>query len=426
MPERYVDIDRRTPMLLPVDLREWVAKDTMARLIIDAIEQCDLRRAVTNDRGSGSLQYPPGMMVSLLIYAYAHGVFSSRRIEQLSYENLSVRYLCANTHPDHDTIAKFRRENAALFQDCMRAIILLGQELGMVKLGMLAVDGTRLQANANRHRFRTREQLEQEQARLDELIKGLLQKAEAADQAHQGEEEPAELPLELANEQKRQQAIKAALERIKQREAQQNEQKEQLARRGRKSKASPVRMNLTDPDCGILHRKGAGTVVGFNAQIAVDVEGKGLIISNTVSAQGCDAELLHEVLEPIEGQLGRAAKEVIVDTGYESAQRAYEIEKNLGTKVIYPPKPTRVSKSAVQKMHTPAQRLVRHVRHLIKKRVESAHGQWLRGRRQIMAEGAFGFIKRTLGFQRFSLRGLKKVQTEWQLVCLAFNFRKLA
>jgi Transposase DDE domain len=283
-----------------------------------------------------------------------------------------------------------------------------------------------LQANANRHRFRTREQLEQEQARLDELIKGLLKKAEAADQACEGEGEPAELPPELADEQKRQQAIKAALERIKQREAEQKEQKEQLSQRGRKSNASPVRMSLTDPDCGILHRKGAGTVVGFNAQIAVDVQGAGLIISNTVSAQGCDAELLHQVLEPIEGQLGQAAQEVIVDTGYESAQRAYEIEKSLGTKVIYPPRPTRVSKSAAEKMHTPAQRLVRHVRHLVKKRVESAHGQWLRHRRQIMAEGAFGFIKRTLGFQRFSLRGLKKVQAEWQLVCLAFNFRKLA
>src|SRR5580704_2426400 len=426
MPERYVDIDRRTPMLLPVDLREWVAKDALARLIIDAIEQCDLRRAVTNDRGSGSLQYPPGMMVSLLIYAYARGVFSSRRIEQLSYENLSVRYLCANTHPDHDTIAKFRRENAALFQDCMRAIILLGQELGMVKVGMLAVDGTRLQADANRHRFTSQKQLEQEQVRVDELIKELLQKAETADQAPQGEEEPEELPPELADEQKRQQAIKAALERIKQREAEQKEQKEQLARRGRKSKAGPVRTNLTDPDCGILHRKGAGTVIGFNAQIAVDVQGKGLIISNTVSAQGCDAELLHQVLEPIEGQLGQAAKEVIVDTGYESAQRAYEIEKSLGTKVIYSPKPTQVAKSPVEKKHTRTQRLVRHVRHLIKKRAESAHGQWLRHRRRTVAEGTFGYIKGAMGFQRFSLRGLEKVQAEWQLVCLAFNFRKLA
>jgi transposase len=426
MPERYVDIDRRTPMLLPVDLRDWVGRGDLARLILDAVEQCDLRRAVTNDRGSGSLQYPPGMMVSLLIYAYAQSVFSSRRIERLTYENLSVRYLCGNTHPDHDTIAKFRRENEALFEDCMRCVILLGQELGMVKLGMLAVDGTRLQANANRHRFMTQTQLEQEQAKVDELIKELLQKAEAADQAHQGEEEPAELPLELADEQKRQQAIKAALERIKQREAEQKEQKEALAQRGRQSNAGPVRMNLTDPDCGILHRKGAGTVIGYNAQIAVDVQGAGLIISNTVSAQGCDAELLHEVLEPIERQFGQAAKEVVVDTGYESAQRAYEIEKNLGTKVTYPPRATQASESPGKKKHSRTQRLVRHMRHLIKKRAESAHGQWLRKRRQTVAEGAFGFIKQTMGFKRFSLRGLKKVQTEWQLVCLAFNIRKLA
>ena len=112
------------------------------------------------------------------------------------------------------------------------------------------------------------------------------------------------------------------MERAKQREAQQEEQKEHLAQRGRRSNASTVRINLTDPDCGILHRKGAGTVIGFNAQIAVDVQGAGLIISNTVRAQGCDAELLHQVLEPIEGQLGQGAQEVIVDTGYESAQQS--------------------------------------------------------------------------------------------------------
>ena len=412
-------------MLLPVDLRDWVARDDLARLIVDVVEQCDLRRAVTNARGSGSLQYPPGMMVSLLIYAYAQGVFSSRRIEQLTYENLSVRYVCGNTHPDHDTIAKFRRENDALFQDCMRSVILLAQELGMVKLGMLAADGTRMEANANRHRFTTQKQLEQEQARVDKIIKELLQKAEAADQAEDAEE-PAELPLELVDEHKRQQAIKAGMERLKQREAEQKEQKEALAKRGRKSNAGPVRMNLTDPDCAILHRKGAGTVIGYNAQIAVDVQGAGLIISNTVSAQGCDAELLHEVLEPIERQLGQAAQEVVVDTGYESGQRAYEIEKNLGTKVIYSPRATQSSKSPRKKKQSRTQRLVRHMRHLIKKRAESAHGQWLRQRRQTVPEGVFGFIKRTMGFERFSLRGLKKVQTEWQLVCLAFNLRKLA
>src|ERR1700721_2787688 len=104
MPERFVDIDRRTPMFVPVDLRDWAAHDGVMLLIVDAVEQCDLRRAVTNDRGSGSPQYPPGMMVSLLIYAYAHGVFSSRRIEQLTYENLSVRYLSPKPIPHPDPI----------------------------------------------------------------------------------------------------------------------------------------------------------------------------------------------------------------------------------------------------------------------------------------------------------------------------------
>jgi transposase len=183
MAERYVNIDRRTPMLLPVDLRDWVAENDLARFIVEVVEQCDLGQAWTNERGSGSAQYPPGMMLSLLIYAYARGVFSSRRIEQLSYENLSVRYLCANTHPDHDTIAKFRRENGALFKACFGQVLVLARELGLVRVGKLAVDGTRLAANANRHRFSTREQLEQEQARLQAVVEELLQRAEAADQA---------------------------------------------------------------------------------------------------------------------------------------------------------------------------------------------------------------------------------------------------
>src|ERR1700748_2424614 len=184
MPERYVVIDRQTPMLLPVDLRDWVAENDLGRLILEVVEQCDIRSAWTNERGSGSAQYPPGMMLSLLIYAYARGVFCSRRIEQLSYENLSVRYLCANTHPDHDTIAKFRRQNGALFKSCFGQVLLLGRELGLVRVGKLAVDGTRLGANANRHRFSTREQLEQEQARVEALIEQLLQEAEAP-QSHQ-------------------------------------------------------------------------------------------------------------------------------------------------------------------------------------------------------------------------------------------------
>ncbi len=370
MPERYVVIDRQTPMLLPVDLRDWVAKDDLARLIAEAVDQCDLRLACTNERGSGSAQYPPGMMLGLLIYAYARGVFSSRRIEQLSYESLSVRYLCGNTHPDHDTIAKFRRENGALFRECFRSVLLLARELGLVRVGKLAVDGTRLEANANRHRFSTREQLEQERARVEELISELIQRGEAADQAEEGEAETEGLPAELADGQKRRKAIKEALERIKQREAQQQAEKEQLAQSGRQSQAKEVRMNLTDPDCGILHRKGAGTVIGYNAEIGVDIQGAGLIVTNAVSAKGGDAELLNQVLEQLAPELG-AVKEVVVDCGYESGPKAYELEKSLGTKVYYPPRPIQVSASGPKHRNSHRQRLARHMRYLIKKRIES-------------------------------------------------------
>jgi transposase len=308
MAERYVNIDRRTPMLLPVDLRDWVAENDLARLIVEVVEQCDLGQAWTNERGSGSAQYPPGMMLSLLIYAYARGVFSSRGIEQLSYENLSVRYLCANTHPDHDTIAKFRRENGALFKACFGQVLVLARELGLVRVGKLAVDGTRLAANANRHRFSTREQLEQEQARLQAVVEELLQRAEAADRAEEGEAQSEALPAQLADEQKRRQAIKEALERIKQREAQQQAQKQSLQKSGRQSQAKELRMNLTDPDCGILHRKGAGTVIGYNAQIGIDVQGAGLIVTNSVSANGCDAQLLDQVLEQLNPALGQVKR----------------------------------------------------------------------------------------------------------------------
>lgn len=412
-------------MLLPVDLRDWVAKDDLVHLILEVVEQCDLGLASSNERGSGSAQYPPGMMLGLLIYAYARGVFSSRRIEQLSYESISVRYLCANTHPDHDTIAKFRRENGALFKACFSKLLLLARELRLVRVGKLAVDGTRLEANANRHRFSTREQLEQQQAQIEELISQLIQQAERADQAQEEEEKTEGLPEQLADGQKRREAIKAALERIKQQEAQQLAEKEQLAKSGRLSQAKEVRMNLTDPDCGILHRKGAGTVIGYNAQIGVDIQGAGLIVANSVSAKGADAELLRPVLEQLAPQLG-AVKEVVVDCGYESGLKAYELEKNLGTKVYYPPRPIQPKDSEPKRRHSPRQRLVRHMRHLIKKRIDSPHGQWLRRRRQTVAEGVFSFIKRVLGFERFSLRGLEKVQTEWQLVCLAFNLRKLS
>src|SRR5436309_4716615 len=176
MAERFVNVDRQTPMFLPPDLREWVADNELAHLILEAVELCDLRGARLNVRGSGSEQYPPTMMLALLIYAYATGLFSSRRIERATYESVAVRYLCANHHPDHDTIAKFRRENEVLFRSCFREVLLLAREAGVLRVGAVSVDGTRLAGAGSAQAVRRLEQIEVERERLGEE---LLQSAEA-------------------------------------------------------------------------------------------------------------------------------------------------------------------------------------------------------------------------------------------------------
>ncbi len=135
MATRYVNVDRRTPMLLPVDMREWVPEDDMVHFVIAAVEQMDLRLAEVNLRGSGSEQYPPSMMTALLIYCYAHGIFSSRKIERASYRDIAVRYLSGDTHPDHDTIASFRRRNGELFAQCFVEVLEMAGQIGVLKMG---------------------------------------------------------------------------------------------------------------------------------------------------------------------------------------------------------------------------------------------------------------------------------------------------
>src|SRR5262245_12115585 len=148
MNPRFVTVDRDTPMLLPPDLRDWVADDDLVHFLVDALPLLDLSAAAVNWRGTGSAQYPPTMMLGVLVYCYAHGIFSSRAIERATYQHLSVRYLAANTHPDHDTIAQFRRSNALLLRHVFVQLLQLAREVGLLCLGSVALDGTKLAANA--------------------------------------------------------------------------------------------------------------------------------------------------------------------------------------------------------------------------------------------------------------------------------------
>src|ERR1700691_3852920 len=170
MSTRYVNIDRSTPFLLPPDLRDWVQQDDLAHFLVDALAMLDLSQAASNVRGTGSEQYPPAMMLALLIYCYADGQFSSRQIERATYQHLSVRYLAGDTHPDHDTIAKFRRENGQLLRSAFVQLLQLAARVGLLKLGDIALDGTKLEAAATKRKTRTYAQLQEELAQLEEQV----------------------------------------------------------------------------------------------------------------------------------------------------------------------------------------------------------------------------------------------------------------
>src|SRR5688572_16300034 len=161
MKPRYVNVDRETQLLLPPDLREWVREDDLVHFIVMAVESADLSGVRVRQHGGGSLGYPPGMMMALLIYAYANGIFSSRQIERASHYHVSVRYLCANLHPDHDTICAFRRENHALLKTVFGEVLKLAATMGLLQVGTVCLDGTKMVANAAKRRSMSLKELKE-------------------------------------------------------------------------------------------------------------------------------------------------------------------------------------------------------------------------------------------------------------------------
>jgi transposase len=210
MAERFVEVDRNTPMLLPADLREWVPEDDLVHFVIEAVRSLPTGEFVVNERGTGYAQYPPSMMLALLIYCYANGIFSSRRIERATYRDLGVRFLSGDTHPDHDTICTFRRQNGGLITKFFVRVLELAHELKLLQVGTISVDGSRIRANAGKHRGVSYQRAGELLQALEKDVKELLAKAERADS--QGEVDLAKVPAELAKGQ----GLKAKLELARQ------------------------------------------------------------------------------------------------------------------------------------------------------------------------------------------------------------------
>ena len=351
MSARFVNVDRETPMLRDPDMRHWGPEDDLVHFVIEAVHRLPLEGFQVNHRGTGSRQFRPHMMLSLLIYCYANGLFSSRKIERASHRDVAVRFLTGNTHPDHDTICKFRCENFAAFENAFVSVLELATELKLLKLGTVAIDGTHIKANASIDQNVTYERATEirEQLRLD--VAELMEQAESADN---DEEDNQKLPKEIARREKLISKMDDAIGELQQRAAvrdakAQAEYEDKLARRQRKEEEtgkkasgpapkrpktghenSSEQANLTDSDARIMRKnKRAGFTESFNAQAAVDADGSQLIVGEHVSQSASDSTELENGIKSIPNELGKPTVGLL-DAGDVDADAIERVEKEMG------------------------------------------------------------------------------------------------
>lgn len=446
MAERFVEVDRDTPMLLPADLRDWVPEDDLVHFVIEAVKTLPTGQMVINERGTGYAQYPPSMMLALLIYCYANGIFSSRRIERATYRDLGVRFLTGDTHPDHDTICSFRRQNAALIGKFFVGVLELARELKFLAVGTISVDGSQIKANASKHRGVSYQRAGELLQELEKEVKELMAKAERADS--QGEVDPAKVPAELAKSQALQAKLQQACQQIEQRHkeafaAQEAEYQKKKAnwqknkRRGNEPKPpvasgpdAKAQSNLSDPDSRIMRKSKNETFAqAYNAQLAVDADGSQLILAASISQSSADNNQLQPMLQAASHNVAQRPQAVLADYGYLNGPIIEQIQSQ-GIEAY-----VAVSAQAYQRRRydlRDEKKRRENPRHnrapvliAMEQKLGTPEGRQRYLRRQASVEPVFGIIKRVLGFRQFSLRGLQKVTLEWNLVCLAYNLKRL-
>jgi transposase len=452
MATRFVNIDRDTPLLLPPDLRDWVPADHLAHFILDAVEALDLRQVKVNTRGTGHEQYPPRLLLGLLVYSYATGTFGSRRIEQSTYDNVAVRLLTADTHPDHDTICTFRRENQPLLSESFVQVLQLAQELKLAKFGQITVslDGTKITANASKHSAVSYGRAGQMLAQLEGEVQQLLAKAEQADATPL--QDGLTIPAEIVRRQERKAALAKARAAIETRAqaryatALAEHETKMAARLARQQRGERPRgpgptppspepkpkdqYNFTDPASRIM-KTGGAFAQSYNAQAVVEVASR-LIVGERVSQSPNDKQELGPTLAAVVPVAGPVAS-VLADNGFFSEAAVKQVEQTpagtpTGTVVYAPLDKTSHHRSVAdleKQPQPPAPAPTASVGEVMRHRLKTTAGKALYKLRQQTVEPVFGIIKSAMGFRQFRLRGAAKASTEWTLVCLAYNLRRL-
>ena len=441
---KFVQRHQSQLYLLPPDLRDWLPEDDLAHFVVEAVERVPLERFQVNERGTGSAQYHPRMMLALLVYCYANGIFGSRRIERATYRDIGVRYVAANCHPDHDTICTFRRSNFEAVAEAFLQVLLLAKELQLLRVGTVSVDGTKVDANANtRNSIRyDRAGALREQWRGE--IEGLLDQAEHADT--DDVPDPQGLPEALS----RRDTLRAKLDRAcaeLERRAQARADSERAeyertvaarerrpgSRKGRHIKPptevpeAKAQINLTDADSALMRKSRHHEYrQAYNAQAAVDADGSQLVLGSRVSVCASDRNELVADVEAIPAALG-AADRVLADSGYATGSEVSQLAGR-GVEVL-----VATGAEGQRRRHDfrpePPEQLTKEpqadwIKSMQEKMARPEHRAHYRLRKQTV-EPVFGIVKQAMGFRQFLLRGLAKVEGEWALVTLAYNCRRV-
>jgi len=408
-------------MLLPPDLCEWVSDDDLAHFIVEAAERVEMHAFHVSRTGSGKAQYHPRMMLGLLVYCYANGVFSSRKIEQATYRNVSVRFIAANTHPDHDTIAKFRRDNATAFAAAFAQILLLAKQLNILKVGMVSIDGTKIDANASKIKSLRYDRIQVLRGKLEADIAKLMERAETAD--NKDSDDGLSLPDEIARRQTLKGKLDVAAKRLEEAERQDDDPDDPPP------PPKPTKQtNLTDPDSAIMRKSYAHEYrQAYNAQAIVDADGSALILATNVVSTSNDRDGFEDFIDKLCDRVGKPST-LLADAGYAGEGIVKGLERRKIEPLVaisrqqakrpYDFRPPRKTSKPPPRITTPWR-----LEMIEKLKTDEAKNKY-RKRKQTV-EPVFGIIKSVLGFTRFHLRGLENVQNEWTLIALAHNCKRL-
>ena len=443
-------------LLFPPSLHDWLPEGHLARFLLDVVSALDLSAIYTSYQekdGRGQAAYAPEMMVRLLLYGYARGVYSSRKIQTRTFEDVAFRYLSGDQHPDHATIAEFRKRHLEALSGLFTQALLLCSEAGLVKLGHVSIDGTKIKANASKHKAMSYKHMNETEARLKQEIDALLaaaEKTDAEEDAQYGKDRHGdELPAELQRRESRLQKIgeaKAALEQeAKEKAAEQRAEAEQkLAEReeeerrtgkkkpGRKpepcdpEQARPddtAQRNFTDPESRIMPdgaNKGS-FVQGYNAQIAVDAASQ-VIVAAEVTQETNDKKQLIPMIAQIGTNLEQKPEKVSADTGYFS--EANVTDEPVKDVDLYVATGRDKHGDAVETSSNPPPSGA-SPKEAMREKLRTEAGRTVYKMRKAIVEPVFGQIKEQRGFRRFSLRGKENVSREWKLVCAVSNLLKL-